>query len=684
MSNFDEQDLHVVRSTRGRGETFAEIMQRRISRRAFLRGTATVSTVLGVAACTPAPEEAAEVAPTEAPTDAPEPTEAPTEAPEPTAEATATPAEIVDSSLPFTAIQPRPNTDTEVAVPDGYQVAVLLRWGDPLFPDAPEFDPENQTPEAQAQQFGYNCDYVGFLPLPAGSTTADNGLLVVNHEYTNPELMFPGYLDISLPDEEPTPNVTQQIVDTEIESHGVTVVEISRNGNGWSYNRDSQYNRRLTGTSPIAISGPAADHEWLQTSADPTGQDIRGTLNNCAAGKTPWGTVVTAEENFHQYFANLGQLPDDDPRKEIHDRYGIPEESSSRLWEQFQPRFDVAQEPNEPFRFGWAVEIDPYDPNFTPVKRTWLGRFRHEAQTFAIAPDGRVVVYTGDDARFEYVYKYISNGTYNAEDRTANFGLLDDGMLYVAKFNDDGSGEWMPLEFGTGPLTEENGFTSQSDVLMKTRVAGDLLGATKMDRPEDIEPNPVNNKVYIALTNNTNRGVDDNPGTDEANPRPENAYGHVIELTEAGDDYAATSFDWEIFILCGDPEDDSTYFAGFSKDQVSPIANPDNVAFDTVGNLWIATDGQPRTLEFNDALFGVPVSGPERGYLKQFFSSVAGSEVCGPEFTPDDTTLFLAIQHPGEGGTYDVPITSWPEESGPPRPSVLAIWADSGGAIGQV
>jgi hypothetical protein len=684
MSNFDEQDLHVVRSTRGRGETFAEIMQRRISRRAFLRGTATVSTVLGVAACTPAPEEAAEVAPTEAPTTAPDPTEAPTAAPDPTAEATATPAEIADSSLPFTAIQPRPNTDTEVAVPDGYQVGVLLKWGDPLFPDAPEFDSANQTPEAQAQQFGYNCDFVGFLPLPEGSTTADNGLLVVNHEYTNPELMFPGYLDITNPDEEPTPNVTQQIVDTEIESHGVTVVEISRNGSGWSYNRDSQYNRRLTGTSPIAISGPAADHEWLQTSVDPTGQDIRGTLNNCAAGKTPWGTVVTAEENFHQYFANMGQLPDDDPRKEIHDRYGIPEESSSRLWEQFQPRFDVAQEPNEPFRFGWPVEIDPYDPNFIPVKRTWLGRFRHEAQTFAIAPDGRVVVYTGDDARFEYVYKYISNGTYNAEDRTANFGLLDDGMLYVAKFNDDGSGEWMPLEFGTGPLTEENGFTSQGDVLMKTRVAGDLLGATKMDRPEDIEPNPVNNKVYIALTNNTNRAVDDHPGTDEANPRPENAYGHVIELTEAGDDYAATSFDWEIFILCGDPEDETTYFAGFSKDQVSPIANPDNVAFDTVGNLWIATDGQPRTLEFNDALFGVPVSGAERGYLKQFFSSVAGSEVCGPEFTPDDTTLFLAIQHPGEGGTYDVPITSWPEESGPPRPSVLAIWADSGGAIGQV
>lgn len=682
MGNFDEQDLHIVRSTEGRGETFAEIMRRRISRRAFLRGAATVSTVVAVAAC--APTEESTVAPTEAPTEAAAaPTSAPTAAATATAEATAT-TEMVDSSLPFTAIEPRPATDTELVVPAGYATGVLIKWGDPLFADAPEFDPENQTPEAQAKQFGYNCDYVGFMPLPEGSDSSDSGLLIVNHEYTNPELMFSGYLvlDPATPDAEPTLNTSQQIVDTEIEAHGVTVVEISRNGDGeWSYKRDSQYNRRLTGTTPIAISGPAADHEWLKTNADPTGQDIRGTLNNCAAGKTPWGTIVTAEENFHQYFANLAQLPDDDPRKAVHDRYGIPEETSERQWEKFQARFDVAQEPNEAFRFGWPVELDPYDPTFTPVKRTWLGRFRHEAQTFAIAPDGRVAVYTGDDARFEYVYKFVSNGTYNESDRTANFSLLDDGMLYVAKFNDDGTGEWLPLEFGTGPLTEENGFTSQGDVLMKTRLAGDALGATKMDRPEDIEPNPVNKKVYIALTNNTNREEAD---IDAANPRAKNAYGHIIELTEDDDDYAATSFAWEIFLLCGDPEDESTYFAGFSKEQVSPIANPDNVAFDTLGNLWIATDGQGNSLEYNDGFFGVPVDGPERGHLKQFFSSVVGSEVCGPEFTPDNTTLFLAIQHPGEGGTYDTPTTSWPEESGPPRPSVIAVWSEEGAAIGQV
>lgn len=669
MSAFDEHDLHIVRSTKGKGETFADILQRRVSRRAFLRGTATASTVVAITACAPGASDTAE-APTEAPG-----------AGAPAAEGTAPAADVGTSRLGFTAIEPRPNTDTELAVPAGYAVATLLKWGDPLTPDAPDFDPENQTAAAQAQQFGYNCDFVGFLPLPEGSNASDRGLLVVNHEYTNPELMFPNYL----PDPEASPNTSKEIVDVEIEAHGVAVVEISRDADGqWSYSRDSEYNRRLTGTTPHTISGPAADHEWLKTSADSSGKNILGTFNNCAAGKTPWGTVVSAEENFHQYFANLGQLPDDDPRKEVHARYGVPEESSSRLWENFHDRFDVSKEPNEPFRFGWAVEIDPYDPTMTPVKRTWLGRFRHEAQTFVVTPSGKVAAYTGDDARFEYIYKFVSNGTYNPDDRQANMSLLDDGMLYVAKFNEDGTGEWLPLEFGTGPLTEENGFTSQGDVLVKTRLAGDALGATKMDRPEDIEPNPVNKKVYIALTNNTRRGVDDNPGVDAANPRPENKFGHIIELTEDGDDHAATTFTWEIFLLCGDPDDESTYFAEFDKSMVSPISCPDNVTFDNVGNLWIATDGQPGTLEYNDGLFGVPVEGPERGYLKQFFSGVAGCEVCGPEFTPDNTSLFLAIQHPGDGGTYEEPVTSWPETAGPPRPSIVVVQAEDGGVIGQV
>jgi hypothetical protein len=465
----------------------------------------------------------------------------------------------------------------------------------------------------------------------------------------------------------------------------VTVVELVRDSDGtWSPNLGSSYNRRITAKTPITISGPAAGHEWLQTDEDPSGSEILGTLNNCAGGKTPWGTIVTAEENFHQYFANLIDLDDDDPRKEVHERYGIPEEASERRWEDFYDRFDVSKEPNEPFRFGWAVEIDPYDPESTPVKRSSIGRFRHEAQTFAIAPSGQVAVYSGDDARFEYIYKFVTEGTYNADDREANIGLLDTGTLYVAKFNEDGTGEWMPLIYGEGPLTEDNGFTSQGDVLVKTRLAGDALGATKMDRPEDIEPNPVNQKVYIALTNNTQRGTEDKAGTDAMNPREENAYGHVIELTEDGDDHAATSFTWDIFMLCGDPEDPSTYFTGFPKEQVSPIANPDNVAFDNAGNLWISTDGQPRTLESNDGLFAVPVSGPERGFVRQFFSSVAGAEVCGPEFNPDNSALFLAIQHPGEGGTFEEPVSTWPDGDVPPKPSVIVVQREDGGPVGHI
>jgi len=508
--------------------------------------------------------------------------------------------------------------------------------------------------------------------------------------------------------------------------------------------RNSPFNRRLTGETPMRISGPAAGHPLMQTREDPTGTVVRGTLNNCAGGKTPWGTVLTAEENFHQYFGNLSKFDRNDPRYAIHRRYGMPAEQSERGWELFHSRFDVAREPNEGFRHGWMVEVDPYDPNMTPVKRTALGRFRHEAATIGIAPDGRVVAYMGDDAVFEYVYKFVTKGKYNPRDRAANMNLLDEGTLYVARFNDDGSGEWLPLVFGQGPLTPANGFNSQAEVVINARRAGDLLGATKMDRPEDVEPNPVTKKIYVVLTNNTRRGTEGQPGTDKANPRasqaevvinarragdllgatkmdrPEdvepnpvtkkiyvvltnntrrgtegqpgtdkanprarNEAGHIIEITETNNDYASTTFRWEMFIIAGLPSDPTTFFAGFDKSKVSPIGAPDNVAFDNAGNLWIATDGAPRAIKYNDGLFAVPVQGPQRGNLQQFFSSVAGSEVCGPEFTPDNRTLFLAIQHPGEGGTFEKPISTWPDRVGLPRPSVITIQAFDSRPIGS-
>lgn len=660
-----------------RGDSFANIMERRLSRRDLFKWGAMGSAIVIVpTALTACGQSASEAPPAE-------------ETPEPTAAAAeeisdgAGGASAAAGTIGFTAIEPD-RTD-EPTVPAGYTVLTLIRWGDPLTPDAPEFDAENQTGEAQSQQFGYNCDMVAFFPLPQGETASDRGLLAINHEYTNTDIMFIDY------DAEAGP--TQQQADVELAAHGISIVEIQRNEDGiWSYNRNSEFNRRLTaGTSELELTGPATGHDLLKTSEDSTGTRVIGTLNNCAGGKTPWGTYVAAEENFHQYFGNLDAL-DDEAIKEMHARYGVPEAASRYMWENLYSRFDVAAEPNELFRFGWMVEVNPYDPTYLPKKRTAMGRFRHEAATFVVAPGGQVVAYSGDDARFEYVYKFVTDGTFTEGDPDANMDLLDEGTLYVARFHDDGTGEWLPLVYGEGPLTDENGFTSQGDVLIKTRQAADLLEATPMDRPEDIETNPANGKVYIALTNNTNRGVEDNPATDEANPRVENRYGHIIELTEAGDDHATTSFSWEIFLLCGDPSDESTYFADFDKEQVSAISCPDNVAFDNSGNLWIATDGMPGTLGlddegeggYHDGFFACPVAGEERGFVRQFFSSVAGSEVCGPEFTPDNTTLFLAIQHPGDGGTWDEPVSTWPDSAVPPRPSLVTIVADDGSPIGTV
>ena len=334
----------------------------------------------------------------------------------------------------------------------------------------------------------------------------------------------------------------------------------------------------------------------------------------------------------------MATLNEDDPALALHDRIALPDAASERQWELFVDRFDVTKEPNEAFRFGWTVEIDPYDASVQPKKRTAMGRFKHQAVNLVVAPDGRIVVYSGDDARFEYVYKFVSTNAFNPDDRAANMDLLDEGTVYVAMFSEDGSGSWVPLTFGEGPLTAENSFNSQADVLINARGAADLLGATKMDRPEDIEHNPVNGKIYMVMTNNTERGTPDGAEGAPPNPRPENQHGHIVEVTEDGNDVASESFTWDIFMLCGDPNDESTYFAGFPKDQVSAISSPDNITFDMDGNLWISTDGQPRTLEINDGLFAVR-RWAGRGHLRQFFSAVTGAEVSGPIFTPDNTSL---------------------------------------------
>lgn len=560
-------------------------------------------------------------------------------------------------------------SEDAVVLAEGYQHQVLIRWGDPITADALALNFNEQNRGTQEQQFGYNCDFNGYFPLPHyTSHNPRKAILAVNHEYTDPVLMFPGYA-AGYP--------TQDQVDVELAAHGMSFIEIEcRAKDRWSVDLKSKFNRRITGETPMEITGPARGNDWMKTSEEPTGTWVRGTLNNCAGGKTPWGTVLTCEENFNQYFANRNSLPPEDPRRVSHNRYGLTAGASSRLWENFYKRFDIAQEPNEPFRHGWVVEIDPYNPNSTPKKRTALGRFKHEGATCVVAPTGQVVVYSGDDERFDYVYKFVSKNKFNPHNRAANLDLLDEGTLYVARFNDDGSGEWLPLVFGQGPLTPENGFHNQGDVVIQCRRSSDLLGATKMDRPEDIEANPVTGKVYSLMTNNTSRGVGMNPGVNAANPRPGNRWGHVIEQTEAWGNHAATSFTWEIFILCGDPDDPAyeTYYAGFDKSLVSPLAAPDNLVFDRNGVCWIATDGLQNALAGNDGIFAVPTEGPERGYLRQFMSCPFAAEICGPEFNTDQTALFVGIQHPGEGGTMEEPLSSWPDGGGAvARPSVIVI-----------
>jgi hypothetical protein len=566
-------------------------------------------------------------------------------------------------------------------VAKGYSANVLIRWGDKMLADSPEFDPKNLSAGAQEKQFGYNCDYIAFMPLPIGSNSSENGLLCVNHEYTNGELMFPGLTA----DDEATTKVTKDQAEIEIAAHGISFVEIRKTGGAWQVVADGQFNRRFPlGSAKMTISGPAAGHDRLKTNADPTGTEVFGTANNCAGGTTPWGTYLTAEENFNGYFGGDAEAQ---PQAAAYKRYGISKESRYSWWN-YNDRFNVEKEPNEPNRFGWIVEMDPYDPGSTPIKRTALGRFKHEGATTIVNKDGRVVLYSGDDERFDYLYKFVTKGTFNPGDRAANMSLLDEGTLYVAKFAADGKLQWLPLVHGEGPLTSANGFNDQGDVLIEARRAGDLVGATPMDRPEDVEPNPVTGKVYAIMTNNSRRKLDQ---VDAANPRFDNTAGHIIELSPPGEgkdaDHAATEFTWEHFIIAGDPTWGSTlYGKGTSKN--GWFGAPDGAVIDNKGRLWIATDQGSAQSKFKtgDGVWACDTTGDGRAITKFFFRCPIGAEMTGPAFTPDNKTFFVSVQHPAEenGSTYDTPSTRWPDfaEGVPPRPSVVAITKDDGGEIG--
>jgi uncharacterized protein len=616
-----------------------------------------------------------------------------------------------------------PDGTDEITLATGFTHDIVISWGDPITTSAPAFDVENQTRAAQEVQCGFNHSHTEFRPLPNwNSTSSTNGLLFINHEYTDPTMMFENY----------TSTPTQ--VDVEMASLGATIVEVNRSSTGVvTYNPASPYNRRITAFTPMQITGPIAGDPRIQTTSDPTGTSVLGMLGNNGGGTTPWGTILTAEHNTDRHWNSsivvradwagppnytfpvtsypytdtvpvvLGDL------KSPFDRFDFPLYSPPRTWMGRHARFDAGtiDGAKESLKFGYIVEIDPYDPQSIPKKRTALARGGYSSASGALAPSGRYVTYCGPG----FVFKFITEGSFDPSDRVANMDLLDSGTLYVARLNANGTGAWLPLEYGTGPLISPK-FDGQADVLMRPNHAGSALGGTWLARPDDIAVNPVTKKVY-AVMNGETRGWDTvNPVIDPVD-FPEGGsisldlayafgktFGHVIEITETDAAQDALTFTWEIFLLCGEPNGrravnapsrptvlnpttpgTATWWAGYDETKVSPIARVSDVTFTSDGMMYLSTDGMAGNLHTgyqpdvdfqprNDSVYAMPTEGAERGHGKALLCGVAGGATNGPTFTPDDRTLFLAITHPG------VHIAAWGPES-PDAPEFAFRWSST-------
>jgi secreted PhoX family phosphatase len=532
------------------------------------------------------------------------------------------------------------------------------------------FDASNSADE-QALQAGMHHDGMHFFALPSGAGGAPRGLLAMNHEYLDEGLLF-------------TDGQKTWSADKVLKAQhavGVSVVEVEERDGAWQLVRPSRYARRITARTPCDVSGPAAGHALLRTAADPAGRRVLGTYSGCAHGWTPWGTYLTCEENWHFQFVNRGTIPGEQRR------YRITATGRRYRWEEFDARFDAAAHPNEPNRFGWVVEIDPTDPAAPPVKRTALGRMAHEGAACSVGPDRRLAFYMADDWEFEYVYKFVTARPWNPTDRGANRDLLDAGVLYVARFDAGGTGEWLPLVHGQGPLTAAGGFPDQATVLIRARQAADALGATKMDRPEWIVPHPVTREVYAACSSNSARGRDGNEGSNPANRRAPNAFGHIVRWREDGSDPAATRFRWDVFVAAG-PAGRGGTIAG------DVFACPDGLWFDARGALWVQTDISPTALGTGDfAPLGnnqIVAVDPATGVFKRFLTGPRGCEVTAFHTTPDNRTAFVNIQHPGEApGDRSNPEnprahSNWPDHrpDGRPRSATIAIRRRDGGPIG--
>ncbi|WP_020679453.1 PhoX family protein [Marinobacterium rhizophilum] len=572
--------------------------------------------------------------------------------------------------LGFKAI--KASTDDAIALPAGYRSSILMSWGDPVLPGAPEFDHKGGNSAAdQALQFGDNTDGMALFHFrrPDGSNDPDRAVLAVNNEYCNYKYLLQN-----------GEALTREDVDKAKAAHGNTVVELVREGGQWRYVRDSKLNRRIHLETEMQLTGPVAGHALVQTAADPDGRKVFGTVNNCANGRTPWGTYLTCEENFQGVFG--ADRDEDVPPEQA--RYGIKAAEDRYRWWQHDDRFNLSKTPNEPNRFGWIVEYDPFDPQSTPMKRTALGRVKHENAELVLNKDGHVVVYMGDDERGEHIYRFVSKNKFVEGQDAMNRTLLEDGTLYVAQFNGDsdkhaGRGRWIELSHGKNGLSVENGFADQADVLVHTRRAAKQVEATTMDRPEWVTHNPHNGQVYCTLTNNKHRGNKDEQPLNAANPRASNHYGQIIRWEAKGGDHTAETFDWDLYLIAGNPTvHEGNLYAGSDAITADNMFNsPDGLGFDNDGRLWIQTDGDDSNagdfagMGNNQMLCGDPATGE----IRRFMVGPVGAEVTGLTFSDDCKTMFVGIQHP---------TGAFPDylDGGKPRSSIVVVTREDGGVIG--
>ncbi len=637
--SFDEYD--EARNPRPEVQDFDRVVERALSRRGFLRGVLAFGSAATAMGLSPLMNSGSARAQTAATT------------------------RFAFKPIPIA-------TDYEVHVPEGYSWQPVAKWGQPLFSDVAEFNSETgTTATAQERAFGENTDGMELFNI------AGRQVICVNHEYAN--------LDINLPGRpEGQPQSAEDVLLLQ-NAQGVSVFEIAEGATGWQVVTDSPLNRRITHLTPMQFTGPAVGHDLLKTANDPDGSTVLGTLNNCGSGRTPWGTYLTCEENFNGYFGHSAALPADGESEDqikakaeavaatlpaAFARYGIGVDSVY-MYHAFDARFDLAANVNEPNRFGYIVEIDPANPQAMPKKHSALGRFKHENAACTLARDGRVIVYMGDDERGEFLYKWVSRDAYVPGGDTST--LLVEGVLYAATFADDQTGVWMPL------TPETTGMTA-AEIAIHTRMAASKVGATTMDRPEWVAVNPVAIEAYCALTNNSRRGVKPNAGGDETpvggpNPRAENNYGQIVRWYPAGDDHAAPDFAWDLFVMAGNPSVHKDAYAGSANINEGNMFNsPDGMMFDANGMLWIQTDGDDSNEgDFagqgnNQMLVGDPVT----GRIERFLTGPKDSEITGFTVSSDRRTIFVGIQHPGG---------SWPEASGLPRSSVIAIRRDDGAVI---